>query len=367
MDSFSVLDPLSWHPDYIRQHPLYSVGQAYAWLARDNTKASSNQLLAGRLYVSKSGWLILSVPNALVRGIFDALVAPGAELPLTGVMNVPNLPADTLNAHISVMTADEVSKIGDDKITERGHMFHYALGGLKEIPVRNVDGVSRVWVIQVASPALTALRKSYGLSPSPNNHGFHITVAVRKKNVLSGDGTSKAAEDLLPGGAADNMPDSAFPADKLQEGVKHEREHTRNPEIAKEIAEDHLSEEPDYYEEHKDDDKKVEKTSAGSVYLNQLWRNFDLRQPITYDHSKPVFENIKNQMSQIKRRGDFMIEAGRNNQIYRASLDPRYRYELALKAFRGEMPQESWADQFIYQHGNNLLGQLQGVGHGTAR
>lgn len=376
MDSFSVLNPLSWHPDFLRQHPLYSAGHAYGCLARDNVKASSQHLLAGRLYVSKSGWLILSVPNALVRGLFDALVAPGAELPLTGVVNVPNLPDDTLNAHISVMTADEVQKIGADKITERGHTFHYALGGLKEIPVRNIDGVSRVWAVQVASPGLTALRKSYGLSPSPNNHGFHITVAVRRKHVFSGNGVNKAADDklsrtgqkdLLPGGKGDHVPDREFPAATLAEGVKHEREHTRNPQIAKEIAKDHLSEEPAYYEEHKTDSKKEVEKAAKSVYLNQLWRNFDLRRPITYDHSKPVFENIKNQMSQIKRRGDFMIEARRNNQLYRAALDPRYRHQLALQAFRGELPQESWADQFIYQHGNHLLGHLQGLGHGTSR
>lgn len=367
MDSFSVLDPLSWHPDYLRQHPLYRVGHSYGWLSRENTKASSQHLLAGRLYVSKSGWLILSVPNALVHGLFDALTAPGAELPRTGVLNVPNMPEDTLNAHISVMTADEVQKVGADKITERGHTFHYALGGLKEVPVRNIDGVSRVWVVQVASPALTALRKSYGLSPTPP-HGFHITVAVRRKHVFAGNGTSKAAEDKLPGGAADNLPDSSFPKSTLQEGAKHEREHTRDPEIAKEIAKDHLSEEPNYYADHQKDDqqKEVEK-KAKSVYLNQLWRNFDLRRPITYDHSKPVFENIQNQMAQIKRRGDFMIEARRNNQLYRAALDPKYRYQLALQAFRGEMPQESWADQFIYQHGNHLLGHLQGLGRGNTR
>lgn len=372
MDNFSVINPLSWHPEYIRQHPLYAVGQAYGWQARDNTKASSDYLLSGRLYVSKSGWLMLSVPNALVRGIFDALVAPGAELPLTGVMNVPNVPGDTLNAHISVMTADEVNKIGADKITERGHMFNYAMGGLQEIPVRNIDGVSRVWAIRIASPGLTALRKSYGLSPLPNGHAFHITVAVRRTKVLQDNGVRKAAaenlsrpgqKDLLPGGAADNIPDRDFSAPALAEGAKHEHEHTRDSQIAKEIAKDHLSEDPQYYKKV----KEIEKQARASVYANQLWQNFNLRQPITYDHNKTVSENIFNQMAQIKRRGDFMIEARRNNQLYRAALDPRYRHQLALQAFRGEMPQESWADQFIHQHGNSLLGHIQGWTHGPSR
>jgi len=370
MSLISVLDPATWHPAYLRHHRLYTTGQAYGHLARTTTKAAADYLLSGRLYVSKSGWLMLSVPNALVRGLFDALTVPAAELPLPGLLNVPNVDEHTLNAHISVMTADEVQKIGADKITERGHTFHYALGGLKEIAVRNIDGISRVWVVQVASPALTALRKSYGLSASPHNHGLHITVAVRRKHVLAGNGTRKAAANILPGGAADHVPDSAFSKTDLQEGADHEQEHTGNAEIAKEIAKDHLSEDSYDYAEHQSTGKEKEKVekAAQSVYLNQLRRGFNLRQPIVYDHTKPVFENIRNQLSQVKQRGDFMIEARRNNQIYRAELDPRYRYQLALRAFRGDLPQESRADQFIHQHGNNMLGHLQGFGnHGNTR
>lgn len=55
--------------------------------------------------------------------------------------------------------------------------------------------------------------------------------------------------DILPGGAADNLPDSDFDQAALEEGTQHEMEHTDNPEIAKEIAKDHLSESPDYYEQ----------------------------------------------------------------------------------------------------------------------
>jgi hypothetical protein len=124
-------------------------------------------LFAGWLYLAKSGWLLLSVPNALVRGVYDALAVPGAELPRAGVLNVPNVDDELLNAHISVMNAAEVASIGANNINERGHMFGYSLGSLKEIPVRNIDGVSRVWAVQVASPALAALRKSYGLAPTP--------------------------------------------------------------------------------------------------------------------------------------------------------------------------------------------------------
>lgn len=291
MDSLSALDPLAWDPQYFREHPAYAAGNALGWLYRSgNKQAATSYPLAGRLYLAKSGWLLLSVPNALVRGVFDAMVEPGVELPSAGVFNVPNVKADLVNAHISVMNATEVASIGADKISERGHMFGYALGGLKEIDVKNVDGVSKVWAIQVSSPALSALRKSYGLSALPNDdHPFHITVAARRKGILLDNGKSKGNEtsaetteehrfsnpisrgelkaaaelsrsvkkDLLPGGEADNLPDRDFSAPALAEGAKHEHEHTRNDQIAKEIAKDHLSEDPQYY-------KKVEEIEKGA-------------------------------------------------------------------------------------------------------
>jgi len=64
--------------------------------------------------------------------------------------------------------------------------------------------------------------------------------------------------DQLPGGQADNAPDAAFPTDKLAEGQKHEGEHTTDPALAKEIAKDHLAEDPAYYD-------KLAKVEGGSA------------------------------------------------------------------------------------------------------
>jgi hypothetical protein len=141
MHSLLTLDPLAG-----LDTTHYSAGQAFGWLYRGNKQAATNYPLSGRLYLAKSGWLLLSVPNALVRGVYDALSVPGAELPKAGLMNVPNVDAELLNAHISVMTADEVAKVGADKINERGHSFGYALGHMREIDVRGVAGLSKVWV-----------------------------------------------------------------------------------------------------------------------------------------------------------------------------------------------------------------------------
>ena len=63
---------------------LYAIGSAHLWLAKDAATPKAVYSLAGRLYLSKSGWLLLDVPAAFVRGLFDALHEPGAELPLGG-------------------------------------------------------------------------------------------------------------------------------------------------------------------------------------------------------------------------------------------------------------------------------------------
>ena len=72
-----------------------------------------------------------------------------------------------------------------------------------------------------------------------------------KHNLITAINKS-AAKDALPGGSADNMPDSKFNKKKLRHAQKHEMEHTVNPAIAKEVAKDHMLEDENYY-------KKIEK------------------------------------------------------------------------------------------------------------
>lgn len=145
--------------------------------------------LAGELYLSKSGWVLLSVPNALVRGAFDALEEVGVELPFQSGGN--------LNAHITVIRPEELEQLGGaDRLTERGHKFRYTLGPVKCVEPSGWKGVSKVWYVEVKSPELEKLRKSYGLSPTPNggDHEFHITVARRLRRVTQpGDAVVKAS------------------------------------------------------------------------------------------------------------------------------------------------------------------------------
>jgi predicted double-glycine peptidase/8-oxo-dGTP pyrophosphatase MutT (NUDIX family) len=167
---------------------LYAVAASHVGHVKAASVPEVAHSLSGRLYLSKSGWILLDVPNSLVRGAFDALHEAGAELP-------PRKSGGNLNAHISVIRPEEVAKLGGpDKINERGHQFHYTLGPLKEVEPKGWDEMSKVWFIEVKSPELRKLRTSYGLTPLPNgDHEFHISVAVRRKKVLQHNDVKKAA------------------------------------------------------------------------------------------------------------------------------------------------------------------------------
>lgn len=167
------------------QRLAHLTGQRFVKSALEGeTSVSYN--LQGTLYLSKSGWILLSVPNALARGVFSAMKEPGIEL--------PSSEGDAFNAHITVMRPEEIALIGGpDKITERGKQFSYSLGRFKEMEPDNWPGVAKVWVIVIHSTELQMLRRSYALSSLPNEgkYDFHLTCAVRKRGVLGRNDTSK--------------------------------------------------------------------------------------------------------------------------------------------------------------------------------
>jgi len=53
--------------------------------------------------------------------------------------------------------------------------------------------------------------------------------------------------DLIPGGLADDKSPDEFNPLELRKGTAVEMEHTSDPDIAREIAMDHLTEDPAYY------------------------------------------------------------------------------------------------------------------------
>lgn len=68
--------------------------------------------------------------------------------------------------------------------------------------------------------------------------------------------------DKLSGGKGDDRPDSDFDAKWLAAGIKVEREHTEDPAVAKEIAKDHLTEDPLYYKKLRKIEKSMDEEIA---------------------------------------------------------------------------------------------------------
>jgi hypothetical protein len=165
---------------------IFDFGEAHVYLDKKGAAPEVSQELSGVLYLAASDWLLLSVPNALGQGAFSALSAPGIQLPTDD--------NGRYNAHISVIRPEELESIGGaQKIKERNHRFHYTLGPVKKVRPAEWDGVEQVWFIEVHSPELERLRRSYGLSSLPNKdkYKFHITFAIRKSGVLGKNTVAK--------------------------------------------------------------------------------------------------------------------------------------------------------------------------------
>ena len=89
-----------------------------------------------------------------------------------------------------------------------------------------------------------------------NGHNYLIYRYNKQKYLLTmtriiqtfTDFGNRKWKEKLDGGKADGMSPEDFESDDIKIGTKVEREHSSNPDIATEIAMDHLVEDPDYYD-----------------------------------------------------------------------------------------------------------------------
>ena len=100
-----------------------------------------------------------------------------------------------------------------------------------------------------------------GLEESPEQRLARLQKLKReinrvKKKTNTYGAKKRIEEDMIEGGLGDKVPRSKFNKNSVNKGIKIEMEHTDNPVIAAEIARDHLTEDPQYYE-------KLERMEAG--------------------------------------------------------------------------------------------------------
>jgi hypothetical protein len=90
--------------------------------------------------------------------------------------------------------------------------------------------------------------------------GTELEANLKKADQIPRGNTLSDKEEKLVGGLADNMPDEDFPKKQIDKGIKVEKEHTNDKEIAKEIAKDHLVETDKYYDYLSELEEKYTKT-----------------------------------------------------------------------------------------------------------
>jgi len=84
--------------------------------------------------------------------------------------------------------------------------------------------------------------------------------------------------DLIPGGLAQGKSPSDFDINALNQGIRVEMEHTTNPQVAREIAMDHLTEDPEYYDKLAlMENGACDKYLSKSIYVHKgkYWQHVD--------------------------------------------------------------------------------------------
>jgi hypothetical protein len=206
-------------------------------------------------------------------------------------------------------------------------------------------------------------RKDYlmGMGASGSLYGAHATHKILRHN--------KEASEILQGGKADHVPDSAIDKKELKKGMRHEAEHTKNKKIQKEIAKDHLVEDPKYYEhlarvekmafargfekvalhltkKHKDPEGGL--TSAGRSAYNKA----------TGSRLKPGVKGKADTPEKMRRKGSWAVRFyGRSGELpplKKPNGEPT-RFALTAAAWGEPVPETVSEAKAIAQKGRELL------------
>jgi hypothetical protein len=133
--------------------------------------------------------------------------------------------------------------------------------------------------------------------------GRDVSAAEDRVKLKQSSGVNKSEEKVV-GGLGDGKEDSDFDPKQLAAGMKVEREHTKDPKIAKEIAKDHLTEDKDYYKKLKKIEKSLDMldwmskaTKILQGYKNPGVGQYNVALPASYGAPAPQADPNKPQIS----------------------------------------------------------------------
>jgi hypothetical protein len=116
--------------------------------------------------------------------------------------------------------------------------------------------------------ALAELTKSKPI-PLPASGKASSIASMRAAQGVDSEGNAKKGEQI-PGGLASGKTPADFPAAALAAGTKVELEHSKDEKVAREIAMDHLTEDPAYYEKLARMESKEKSMATENIGLNGL-------------------------------------------------------------------------------------------------
>jgi hypothetical protein len=131
------------------------------------------------------------------------------------------------------------------------------------------------------------------------------------------DDKNMMKKDFIRGGLADTKSPKDFDFKALKAGIKVEMEHTRNPKIAREIAQDHLVENPAYYKyldemEHKMETAKAKKRRRYMQGEEPMKSHFSMSPSVN-----PVDENdIGDSPIDLTYSDRVLIRSGKKPDLY---------------------------------------------------
>jgi hypothetical protein len=172
---------------------------------------------------------------------------------------------------------------------------------LKDVTAQTVDR------IRMSDPSIQGPHLA-NTTPEEKDYYDNLTAAVSgsispvipKIKVPSLSGIiSKETPNLLKGGVADAKKITEFSPNKILQGTKVELEHTSNPNVAKEIAMDHLSEDSQYYNKL----DKMENPRSSSIKQRADTVASDAMDSKLI--SKPNVDDVKRSQQALSRKIDF--------------------------------------------------------------